>query len=236
MQVTEIETLERVPKHASWTKAGPVYSTLPDREIAALEDRATATIAEPGALGLWAFATATWIVATVFAGNLPLTAMGQTVAVLLLFGGIAQFIAGLYAFRRADALMATAFTCFGSFNAVTGLAFLFTAAKSFAVATHFDVYLGFLLESFAFIALALFFAALNRNLATAAFLGLLCAGYCLTGIECLAGSIGVGGWGVVGAAGGYILMASAFVAYYTGAALVVNSTWRRTLLPLFGEP
>lgn len=233
MQVTEIQTMERVPKHASWTKAGPVWSTLPEQEILALEDRAAATIAEPGPLGLWAFATATWIVATVFAGNLPLTAMGETVAVLLLFGGIAQFIAGLYAFRRADALLATAFTCFGSFNAVTGLAFLLTAAKSFAVATHFDVYLGFMLESFAFIALTLCFAALQRNLATAVFLGLLCAGYCLAGISALGGSLGMS---AVGAAGGYLLMASAFVAYYTGAALVVNSTWRRTVLPLFGEP
>lgn len=236
MQVTEIQTMERVPKHASWTKAGPVFTSLSEQEIALLEDRATATIAEPGALGMWGFATATWIVATIFAGNLPLTAMGWPVAVLLLFGGVAQFIAGLYAFRRADALLATAFTCFGALYTTLGLMFLFAAANTFTVATNFDVYAGFLLESFAFIALALCLAALMRNLWSAAWLGLLVVGYCLAGIECLAGSIGVGSWGVIGAIGGYFMMASAFCAAYIGAALVVNSTWKRTVLPLFGEP
>lgn len=236
MEVTEIQTMERVPLHASWTKAGPVYSSLPDQEIAMLEARATATVAEPGALGLWGFATATWIVATIFAGDWPLTAIGQTVAVLLLFGGVAQFIAGLYAFRRADALSATAFTCFGSFNAVAGLGFLLSATRAFAVAPYFDLYTGFLLESFAFIALVLCVAAMQRNGAMTAFLGLLAIGYCLAGIAALAGSIGVGGWGTVGAIGGYFLMASAAVAYYTGAALVVNSTWNRRVLPIFGEP
>lgn len=236
MEVTEIQTMERVPKHASWTKAGPVYSTLPDQEIATLEARATATVAEPAALGFWGLATATWIVATILAGDYALTAIGQTVALLLLFGGVAQFIAGLYAFRRTDALMATTFTCFGSLYTVIGLSFLFTAAKSFAVATNFDVFLGFLLESFAFMALALCFAAMRRNMAMVLVLGFLCIGYCLTGIAALAGSIGVGGWGVIGAIGGYLLMVSAAVAYYAGAALVVNSTWKRRVLPMFGEP
>lgn len=233
MQVTEIQTMERVPKHASWTKAGPIYSTLPEQEIAALEDRATATIAEPGALGMWGFATATWIVATIFAGNLPLTALGWPVAVLLLFGGVAQFIAGLYAFRRADALLATAFTCFGALYTTLGLMFLLAAANTFTVATNFDVYVGFLLESFAFISLALCLAAVMRNLWSTAWLGLLVAGYCLAGIGSLDGAIGLS---VVGAVGGYLMMASAFCAAYIGMALVVNSTWKRTLLPLFGEP
>jgi succinate-acetate transporter protein len=34
----------------------------------------------------------------------------------------------------------------------------------------------------------------------------------------------------------WFLVASAFFASYTGAAVVVNSTWKRTVLPIGGEP
>lgn len=49
------------PKRETWTKSGPVVSCLPQDEIEVLEERATATIADPAPLGLWGFATGTWI-------------------------------------------------------------------------------------------------------------------------------------------------------------------------------
>ena len=58
------ERLER----ETWTKAGPVVTRMPDDEVLALEERTMATVGDPSPMGLWAFATGTWIVARWSAG------------------------------------------------------------------------------------------------------------------------------------------------------------------------
>lgn len=222
-----------VDKHETWTNAGPVLSHLPDTTIEALRERAVATAADPGALGLWGFATGTWMAATILGGFV--SGNGVMVApVLIFFAGIAQFIAGLYAYRRANVLNATAFTCFGAFNTAAGVMILLQLAGSAAPAGPFHTMLGFLLESFAFIALALAAGAAQRNVVLTGLLLFLCAGYCLTGIGQFVYSSGSPG--IVGAVGGACLLVSAFLAYYLGAALVTNSACHRTVLPIMGEP
>ena len=81
---------------------------MPDEEVLALEERAMATVGDPSPMGLWAFATGTWIIGTMIGGafGAPAAATAQAAAgpavniftavvpVLLFFSGIAQFIAG----------------------------------------------------------------------------------------------------------------------------------------------
>ncbi|HJU29309.1 MAG TPA: GPR1/FUN34/YaaH family transporter [Candidatus Binataceae bacterium] len=234
--VTSINEGDGAIEHATWTKAGPVPSRMPVDEIAGLEEHAIATIGDSSTLGMWAFATGTWMAAAIFGGELPYSSAFAVIPVLLIFAGIAQFIAGLYSFRRANSLLATAFTCFGSFNTTFGLVLLLESIGVIPMTASTWVFHGFLLESFAFIALALCFAAFQANMATVAMTLLLGAGYCLAGIPYFAGKIDVGAWGLAGNIGGYLLMASAFCAYYIGMAMVVNSTWKREVLPLFGHP
>jgi succinate-acetate transporter protein len=237
VRTTEVHNVARLDRHLSWTKGGPVATHLPEDEISTLEDRATATVADPGPMGLWAFATGTWIMGAVAGGAFPLASMIGVAPVLIAFAGVAQFIAGLFAYRRAHALLATAFCCLGAFNVTSGLTFVVLASGSLApqVASNTVVFQGFLMMSFGFITLSLALAALRANMATFAVFALLCVGYVLAGIPWLVNSVGAGGWGIIGNIGGWFLVASAFFAYYTGAALVVNSTWKRTLLPIFGE-
>jgi succinate-acetate transporter protein len=207
-----------------------------DEEIAMLSERASATIGDPAPVGLWGFATGTWIVGTVIANAFPQSALTATIPVLVVFAGLVQFIAGLYAFRRTNMLASTAFCCFGAFNATAGFFFALQAANSISTGGAPMVLFGFLLESFAFISLTLAVAATKSNWALVAVLGTLAIGYCLSGIPDLANASGVSGWAIVKEIGGWFLVASAFFAYYTGAALVINSSWRRTLLPIGGEP
>jgi succinate-acetate transporter protein len=94
---------------------------------------------------------------------------------------------------------------------------------------------GFALESFAFIALALTLAALRSNAALILTLALLTAGYALAGIANVTDSVGSGTFGLIGNIGGWVLVASAFFAYYTGMAVVVNSSWNGTVFPVGGE-
>lgn len=235
-EVAEFHQTSRLGKHASWTKAGPVVSHLPEEELAALEERATATIGDPSAFGLWGFATGTWIAALVLSGNFPAIAMVAVAPILLIFGGIGQFVAGLYAYRRAQALMATAFCCFGAFNTVMAMFALMQSSGAMPLAGIPTQFEGFLLLSFGFIALALTIAALQQNMVTVIFLGTLCIGYTLTGIPFVANAFNAPGWAIIGSIGAYFLMASSFFAAYLGMAIMVNSMWKRTVLPIMGEP
>lgn len=233
--VAEMREFSRVARHASWTKAGPVVSHMPDGTIESLEERATATIAESSPLGLWGFATGTWIAATVVGGWLPLADMVAVAPIALVFAGIGQFIAGLYAYRRLNALTANAFCCFGAFNAAIGLLVLLQAGHIVPVGQGTNLVIGFLFESFGFIAVALTLGALRSNMATVAVLATLAVGYVLGGIPFLTGSIAAGS-SVVGIIGACFLFLSSLLAYYTGAAMLTNSTWKRAVLPIFGEP
>src|ERR1700761_5481523 len=137
--MVDVSTMDRVrerQERATWTTAGPVITRMPDEEVLALEERAMASTGDSSPLGLWAFATGTWILGTVIGGAFgapfggasgatagsPAVAAAATAAVhavtgpvptqlatvpagithfiavvpiLLIFGGIAQFIAGL---------------------------------------------------------------------------------------------------------------------------------------------
>lgn len=232
---TRSATVVPLQKRQAWTKGGPVVSHLEDDEITLMEERAIATIGDPQPLGLFAFATATWMLGTVIGGAFSNAVYAATIPVLFMFGGIVLFIAGLYAWRRANVLAATAFCAFAAFNATTGV-FFFMQELGYVPTTGPAVIMqGFLLESFGFIALALAIAALRANLAWVAWLGLLCIGYVLAGIPNLAQATG-GGWGIVGSIGGWFMVASAAAAAYTGMAYVVNSQWNRMIMPVGGEP
>jgi succinate-acetate transporter protein len=241
------ERLER----ETWTKAGPIVTRMPDDEVLALEERAMATVGDPSPMGLWAFATGTWIVGTVIGGafGAPAAATTQAAAapvvniftavvpVLLFFTGVAQFIAGLFAYRRASPLMATAFCCFGAFAVSAAFAFLLQAwgLLPTPMAGSSQVLLGFLYESFGFIAFALALAAMGVNTTTVLWLATLCVGFVLAGIPNLA-EAQTGGWMVIGNIGGWFLVASAFFAYYLGMALIVNSCSRRVVMGIGGKP
>lgn len=173
------------------------------------------------------------MVGTVLAGVFPVSALPGTIPVLAVFAGVAQFIAGLFAFRRANMLAATAFCSFGAFNVLTAVLFAMQTRGVLATSGDPMVLQGFVLLSFGFIALSLMLAALPTNAGLVLTLGLLAIGYILSGIPNITGA---GGKALIGVLGGWFLVASAFFAYYTGAALVVNSSWGRTVLPIGGEP
>ena len=229
-------TVVLLEKHERWTKGGPVVSHLEDAEISRLSERASATIGDSASLGLWGFATGTWIVGTVLAGVFPDSALTATIPILLVFAGLTQFIAGLFAFRRTNVLAGTAFCSFGAFNVTAAFYFALQATHTIGMTGDPAVLMGFMLESFGFIAFALTIAALRTNAALVIVLATLCAGYTLSGIPDLANAAANPAWTVVKSIGAWFLVASAFFAYYTGMALVVNSTWNRTVLPIGGEP
>ena len=72
-------------------------------------------LANPGALGLGAFAMTTFILNVVNADLISKDNLGVVLPMGLFYGGLCQFVAGMWDVKRGDIFGATCFTSFGAF-------------------------------------------------------------------------------------------------------------------------
>lgn len=186
-------------------------------------------MAEPAAMGLFGFAVGTFIVAYPIAGFVPIATLTATIPPVLLFAGLAQFIGGLIAFRRNNAFAGTAFCSYGANNVVIATFFLLqtTGAIPATAGTGALKMLALEMYCFAVISLVLAVAAMRLNLMFTLLLLALVPGFTLPGIV---NWYGTAADPFIGHLGGYFLIASAVLAAYAAAAMVINSTWK--MLPL----
>lgn len=215
------------PVHEQWTKAGPVISHLSDARVHELQEISEASIGEPGAMSLFGFAVATLLVAIPISGNLPLDTALAAVPALLVFGGLGQFIGGLFAYRKGNTFAATAFCSFGANNVVVSTFFLFRATGVFPDTADTRMFLAIDLFCLAYIAFVLFLASFKLNAAFVLVLLALFPGYGLSAVGNLSEPA------VIGHIGGWFLIVSAGLAFYAGGALALNSTYERAVLPMF---
>src|SRR3954452_20167761 len=75
---------------------------------------AVASIADPGPLGLAAFALTTFVL-SVFNAKLIVTGDTVVLGLALFYGGLAQLLAGMWEFVKGNTFGAVAFTSFGAF-------------------------------------------------------------------------------------------------------------------------
>jgi succinate-acetate transporter protein len=183
-------------------------------------------VAAPSILGLFALGGATFIVATNLAGW-----YGNATTPIFLFpfaaffGGLAQLLAGMWAYRARDGLATAFHGTWGSFWLGYGLLYLLIAVGVLTPPTPF-VALGYWFVALAAITWSLALAALAENLGLAAVLAALAGGSTCLAVGLIANS---SGWRTVGA---WFLIASAFLAWYVATALMLEGTWRRVVLPM----
>ncbi|KAI4517955.1 hypothetical protein K523DRAFT_239699 [Schizophyllum commune Tattone D] len=72
-------------------------------------------IANPGTLGLFSFASTTFVLSMYNARVRDISEPNVVVGLALFFGGLAQLLAGMWEFPRGNAFGATAFTSYGAF-------------------------------------------------------------------------------------------------------------------------
>jgi succinate-acetate transporter protein len=191
-----------------------------------------ARIADPVSLGLAGFAAATFTVSTILAGWFDARDLAITIPLLLVFGGVAQFVAGLWSFARSNVLASVTFCSFGAFYAALALLLWMQTARVVnpiaAPGSDQAKVAGVFILMFALIAAYLCLAALGVNWTFAAVLGLLTLAYLGDGT-----GLWIGGRNFVLAIGGYAGLVSAMLAFYLSAAIVINSVRRREVLPVF---
>lgn len=227
--------IANTPQHGYWLKSGPNYARTSLETLQAYETRTSATFGDPVSLGLWAYATGLWIAGVVEAGVFAKAAMFAVVPMMLAYSGIVLFIAGVIAYRRANAVMASLFCSFAGFNASRGVLYLLVVLHVLPDGWWVENILGCLMESFAWIALSLCLATLALNWVMFFMMFFTFAGFLLTGAPYLIDVVGAKGtWVAVGHAGGASMVLAALFAYYGGTASIVNSAWRRQILPLGG--
>src|SRR5580692_223889 len=72
-------------------------------------------VADPAPLGLAGFALTTFVLSVVNAGLLPKPGEPVVLGLAFAYGGLAQFCAGMWEFKRNNTFGATAFTSYGAF-------------------------------------------------------------------------------------------------------------------------
>jgi succinate-acetate transporter protein len=215
-----------------WTPAGPVTTRQEREDLTPQMARAKTSTGEPIPLGLLGFATATFTAGTVIAGWWPQSSMSLVVPVLLIFGGIAQFVAAMWSYANADTLAATAFGSFGAFNTTFAIFFLLQHSGALGPVVSLGPQAVWI-ACFAFIAFYLAFAALSRSTGLVAVLFTLAVGYALLSAGYFA--MQPNNTSILYHVSGWFLIISSVIAFYVATAVTVNSSFRTKVLPM-GSP
>ena len=187
-------------------------------ERAAASAHATA---DPGPLGLSAFALTTFVLSAFNAGLIPPKGAGVFIGLALFYGGLVQLVAGVQEFRRNNIFGATAFCSYGGFWLATG--FIFWQGLGVGSATG----VGYYLLGWTIFTGLMFLGTLKLNGALIAVFFVLFLTFLFLAIGALGGSTGMTQFG------GWLGIITALLAWYTALAGVLAGTNSAIKLPTF---
>lgn len=181
-------------------------------------------VADPGPLGLAAFAMTTFFLSTVNAGLLPASVKPVVLGLALFYGGIVQVFAGMWEFVKGNTFGALAFSSYGAF----WLAFwyLLTNTDLKAMGADAGKGVGFFLLGWTIFTLYMFVVTFKINTLLVVVFGLLLVTFAFLTLGDLLPSTGMTN------VGGYFGLATALAAWYGSLAGVMNATAKRVLLPV----
>ena len=185
-------------------------------------------IAAPSILGLYGLAGATFMVAAQMAHW-----FGSSYTTLLLipfaaiFGGLAQFLAGMWAYKARDGVATAVHGMWGAFWMAFGiLTLILSAGRAPTPSGPFFPELGYWFIVLAAITWVCMAAAASENKSLVTTLAFLAAGSTISAIALLAG---VEGLMILS---GYLFIICAIAAWYTGSALMLNEAFGREVWSL----
>ena len=187
--------------------------------------------ANPAPLGLAGFAATTFMLSMINADLVSHTALAGVLGLALAYGGIAQLIAGIWEFRTGNTFGAVAFCSYGAFW--ISFYFLVTVGLKGVPVREIDSVIGLYLWTWGIFTSLMFFASLRTTGAVAIVFLLLAITFIVLGIG---NSALAGGTSTINGTvklGGYLGILTAIAAWYTAIAAVLESTFARTVLPVF---
>lgn len=185
-------------------------------------------IASPSVLGLFALAAAAFIYGAWLAGWYGTEdSPGLFFPFIALFGGLAQLLAGMWAFRARDTIATLVFASVGAMWLAYGVLHLTSLLSDGLVipAGGFSE-LGYWFIPIALITWVAAAAAFNRSIILAASFGVFALGLTFLAMGQIASN------DALLALSGWVLVLSALIAAYTASALLLNDAMEREVLPL----
>jgi succinate-acetate transporter protein len=186
-------------------------------------------IAAPSILGLAGFAGATFMAASNLAGWWGTPDSPLVIAPFAaMFGGLAQFVAGMWAYKARDAIATLAHGTWGSFWLAYGILNILLATHTLSAPTpwYHDPAVGMWFFALAITTGIAMVAALAESVVLTSVLGTLTAG---SGILAGAYIFGSHSWVQIA---GWVLVVSAGLAWYTVLAMVTLASSGKTVFPL----
>jgi succinate-acetate transporter protein len=181
--------------------------------------------ADPGPLGLAAFALTTFVLSMFNSGLMNDKGLPIVLGLALAYGGAAQLLAGMWEFRTGNTFGAVAFTSYGAFW-ISFWAFEQFYAKEITDKVVLGNAVGLFLIAWGIFTAYMFIASLRTTAAISLVFLLLATTFILLGIGNAEANTGITH------AGGYVGIATAIAAWYASFAAVTNSTFGRTVLPV----
>lgn len=184
-------------------------------------------IAEPWVLGLYGMAGATFVVAAHMAGWYGGPESGWLlVPFATVLGGLAQFVAAMWAYAAGDAVATAMLGTWGSFWLAWGLLHALVGAGRLTVPPGALPEIGFWFIVLAAISWMGAVAAIRTSTALAAVFVALAAG---STIGVFAGMFGIRALTLLA---GWLFIVAAICAWYTGTAMMFAGAFGREVLPL----
>ena len=194
----------------------------------AIVSNAVAAIGDPAPLGLAAFGTTTLVLSVINAGWAPASVTVGVLALAIAFGGGAQVLAGMWAFRRGNTFAATAFTSYGAFWLSYWLLvsnFIPAMVAQKVPAGDIGGFVGLFLFAWGIFTAYMFIASWRSAKAVTLVFGLLTVTFFV---------LATGEWAAsdsIHKLGGYVGLLTAVAALYASFADVVNANFGRHLMP-----
>jgi succinate-acetate transporter protein len=180
--------------------------------------------ADPGPLGLAAFAMTTFVLSMFNSNLVDAKGVPVVLGLALAYGGIVQLLAGMWEFRTGNTFGAVAFCSFGGFWISFWALNVFYAKQIGGNAGHA---VGVYLWAWAIFTAYMTVAAMRTSGAVLLVFVLLTVTFVLLAIGASGAHETATEWG------GYLGLATAAAAWYASFAAVTNSTFGRTVLPVF---
>jgi uncharacterized protein len=180
--------------------------------------------ANPAPLGLAGFAMTTFVLSMFNSNLVDPKGTPVVLGLALFYGGVVQLLAGMWEFRTGNTFGAVAFSSFGGFWLSFWALNVFYAKELTGNAGHA---VGVYLWAWAIFTAYMAVAALRVSGAVLVVFVLLSITFALLAIGATGPHANAQHWG------GYFGLATAAAAWYASFGAVVNSTFGRTVVPLF---
>jgi len=171
-------------------------------------------IANPGPLGLFSFASTTFILSMYNVGVRGIATPNVVVGMAVFCGGLAQLLAGMWEFAKGNAFGATAFTSYGAFwmSYATILLPGSGVISAYKEDSEFASAVGIYLMAWFIVTVLFTIVTLRKSVGLVVLFAFLSTTFLLLGIGALSGAA------VVTKSGGFLGVLTAFVAFYIGLA------------------